>query len=209
MEHKSKLRYRGTRFVIFILFMLLIWVFRVQLLRSAGNFLISEDELMPTQVLVVLGGNSLERGTAAVQLYRAGIAERIVCTGGNVPTALEAAGIPMFEAELSINFLLANGIDSSAVIPLTQSTSTFEEANEVLNWAAAHGVDEVTVLSSRFHTRRVRKVFKKAFKESEIRVRVVGAPSLNYNENEWWKSEEGLIMVNNEYMKTLYYLMKH
>lgn len=209
MEITPKFRHRGSRLVLLLLFVLLVWIFRVQLLRGAGNFLIREDEHTSTPVLVVLGGNSLERGSAALQLWRGSTADHLVCTGGNVPSALEAAGVPMYEAELTAAFLRDAGVPHEALTTLTGSTSTFEEAQEVRQWCLDHSITEITVLSSRFHTRRVRKVFRKAFKDSGINLHIAGAPSLTYNENEWWKSEEGLIMVNNEYMKSLYYLFKH
>lgn len=202
-----------------VLFTLLIvlFVFRVSLLRGVGNFLIDEDDFDTTQVLVVLGGSSLERGTAALDLYNSGRVEHIVCTGGNIPGPLEAIGMPMYEAELTAHFLKENGVPAQAISVLTESTSTLEESEEVFAWtgsSASVGVSRtalhsVTVLSSRFHTRRVKKVFRKTWKGSKFNLSVTGAPSLTYDENEWWKSEAGMIMVNNEYMKSLYYLIKH
>lgn len=200
-----------------VLFMaILIVIFRVALLQGMGNFLIHEDEFDRTQVLIVLGGNSLERGTAALELYKSGRVKHIVCSGGNIPGPLEAIGQPMYEAELTALFLTENGVPADAITVLTNSTSTLEESQEVLQWAsfeghnsAANGLFSVTVLSSRFHTGRVRRVFQKTWKGAKFDLRVTGAPSLNYNENEWWKSEEGLIMVNNEYVKSLYYLIKY
>jgi uncharacterized SAM-binding protein YcdF (DUF218 family) len=141
--------------------------------------------------------------------YRDGRAKLLVCTGGNVPSALEAVGQPLFEAELTRKFLLEHGVDSSRVIALTGSTSTLEESQEVRAWAESRQLAEVTVLSSRFHTGRVKRVFDKTFDGSMTKVYTAGAPALNYREDEWWKSEEGLIMVNNEYIKSLYYLLKH
>jgi uncharacterized SAM-binding protein YcdF (DUF218 family) len=195
--------------VLLLFIVLLLWVFRVQLLTAAGKALIAEDSPQKTEALVVLGGNSFERGSAALQLFKEGITQRMVCTGGNVPSALQAAGTPMYEAELTQKFLVASGVDSSYITVLTASTSTLEEAHEVLRWAQHEGVTELSVMSSTFHTGRVRRVFKKAFNDSGITVRVIGAPPLTYNTHAWWKSEEGLIMVNNEYMKSLYYLIKH
>jgi hypothetical protein len=37
----------------------------------------------------------------------------------------------------------------------------------------------------------------------------VAANSLVYDSDSWWTSEEGLLMVNNEYVKLLYYLVKY
>jgi len=199
----------GVRLTGVLVIAILMYIFRVQLLQGAGSFLVDEDAPQSTEVLVVLGGNSLERATEALNWYRSGRVKLIVCTGGNVPTALEAVGMPMFEAELTRRYLLEQGVDSARVIALTASTSTLEESQEVRAWATLHALPELTVLSSRFHTGRVRRVFEKTFAGTDTRVHVAGAPALGYDENEWWKSEEGLIMVNNEYIKSLYYLLKY
>ena len=199
----------GVRLTGALVVAILIYIFRVQLLQGAGRFLVAEDAPQSTEVLVVLGGNSLERATEALNWYRAGRVKLLVCTGGNIPSALEAVGQPMFEAELTRKFLLEQGVDTNRVIALTGSTSTLEESQEVRAWAEAQGLREITVLSSRFHTGRVKRVFEKAFADSPTLVYTAGAPALGYDEDEWWKSEEGLIMVNNEYIKSLYYLLKY
>lgn len=217
MELTRKQKRWVKRIALFLFFAIFVVSFRTALLQGMGNLLIHEDDFERTQVLVVLGGNSLERGTAALELYKSGRVEHIVCSGGNIPGPLEAIGQPMYEAELTALFLTENGVPADAITVLTNSTSTLEESQEVLQWvgsleghnSAENGLFSVTVLSSRFHTGRVRRVFQKTWKGAKFDLRVTGAPSLNYDENEWWKSEEGLIMVNNEYVKSLYYLIKH
>lgn len=209
MQITDRRRRWGVRFTGVLVVAILLYIFRVQLLQGAGRLLVEEDAPASTEVLVVLGGNSLERATEALNWYREGRVKRLVCTGGNIPSALEAVGQPMFEAELTRKFLLEQGVDSNRVIALTGSTSTLEESQEVRAWAEAQGIPEVTVLSSRFHTGRVKRVFSKTFDGSKVQVYTAGAPALGYNEDEWWKSEEGLIMVNNEYIKSLYYLLKY
>ena len=46
-------------------------------------------------------------------------------------------------------------------------------------------------------------------KELETELIIHGTGSTRYDEAEWWKKEEGLIMVNNEYVKLLYYELKY
>ena len=47
------------------------------------------------------------------------------------------------------------------------------------------------------------------FAQKGIQVSIKGAASSSYSENEWWKSENGLIALNNEYIKLIYYFMKY
>ena len=49
----------------------------------------------------------------------------------------------------------------------------------------------------------------KDFDVHEIEVLLSGCSHSFYDENFWWESEEGMIMVNNEYMKLLYYYLNY
>ena len=51
----------------------------------------------------------------------------------------------------------------------------------------------------------MKRVFSQKFEESGIQLIFRGAPAKDYDENEWWKYEKGLLMVNNEYIKWWYY----
>ena len=88
-------------------------------------------------------------------------------------------------------------------------TATKEESEAILTYCKQHNYSKVIVLSSKFHTRRVGDVFKPLLEDEGIQVIVHGAPSSLYKEAEWWKYESGMIMVNNEYMKHIYYFLKY
>ena len=103
------------------------------------------------------------------------------------------------------------GVDSAAVQPLQRGTSTFEESEEILGYSVAEGYRSIIVVSSKFHTRRIRSVFKDKFKAEGIDVVVIGANPApdTYTIDEWWLDEQGLIFVNNEYVKSVYYWLRY
>lgn len=177
-------------------------------MRGIGNFLIYEDKPEKCDAVFVLGGSSLERGMEAKKIYDAGYSKRFIATGENIPNLLKAINQPLSEAQVTCYYLLQNGLPAECVDTLNKGTSTREEASAVLAYCLDKKFNKIMILSTRFHTRRVYKEFKKVFDNSSIRFIVHGAPSLIYKEEEWWKYEEGMIMVNNEYMKFLYYLFK-
>lgn len=189
-----------------LLFVLVL--FHAPLLRKAGNYLIDEDPLKKTPVMFILSGDAWDRGNEAVKLYKQGFTQKIVCTGENVPRLFLIAGIPFPESELTQLHLLANGIPASAIELLCKGTSTKEEADYILDYCRQHGLNRVAIVSTKFHTRRIGNTFRKKFNEAGIQLIIHGAPSSGYDENEWWKSENGLIFVNNEYIKILYYWFK-
>ncbi len=196
--------FAGIMGVAIVLFLL-----RTPLLRGAGDFLVADDPVKHSDALVVLGGNSYERGAAAVKLWEAGMTNHVICTGGNVPVNFLAIDTMIYEAHVTESMLIKRGVPAEHITALTGSTSTKEESEEVSAWCRKRSIDTLTVISSAMHLRRVRMVFEEAFAESGVNVRFYPAAPKSYTTDAWWKSEEGLIMVNNEYVKYFYYLLKY
>ncbi len=204
-RQKRRIRKWGTLLAI----LLLCGLFHKQILGGLGDFLMVEDEKQHADAIVVLGGNSYERGLEAFKLYDEGWSEQLICTGGNIPTVLAAIDTVIYEAEITKALLEKKGINGEVIAALTGSTSTKEESEEILAYCEQNELKKIMVISSKLHMRRVRMVFDEAFEDQNVEVVYRGAPSQSYDESLWWKSEAGLIMVNNEYVKYLYYLIKY
>lgn len=177
-------------------------------MRGAANFLICEDSPSQAQIIFVLSGAPSERAAKATELYKQGFCKKIVCTGENHPQDFVAMGMDMAESELAKNALMKLNIPDSAITLLEEGTSTMEESDAILKYCIDKKLNSIQIVSSMFHTRRVRNVFKEKFAEKNIEVKIIGAPSVGYQENKWWECEYGLIALNNEYVKLMYYLVK-
>ena len=200
---------KWARFFLFLFLLVsILYLSRTKILQSAGNYLIEEDQETFAPYTFVLGGNSYDRGMKALDLYNKKLTEKIVCTGGNIPSVLEAIDTALYEAEITKILLEKHLVPQQNIVVLTHSTSTLEESDELLNFCLENNITKANLISSKFHLHRVRNVFEEKFKNKGITLHFVGAPSSKYDENEWWKSEQGMIMVNNEYMKLLYYWLK-
>ena len=187
-----------------------IFIFKVNLLRSVSNYLIDIDKPEEVEVVFVLGGNSYDRGRKAAEMYHDGYAEKIVCLGENIPVFYKAMGIDKTESEMSRDFIIRDFmVDSLDVIALKKGTSTMEESQYIHQYCVNNNLERVMIVSSLLHTNRIRGVFDSKFDDSGIDYLLIGTPSSIYDEENWWVSEEGLIMVNNEYVKTLYYWLKY
>jgi uncharacterized SAM-binding protein YcdF (DUF218 family) len=185
------------------------WHQRTAILRGLGDHLVTEGPLAHADAVYVLGGSAKDRGREAARLYAQGFSERFVFTGAPVNTNLEALGIDSTEAECTRHIAVREGIPLRLTTALNKGTSTIEESNALLAQAIADGSDTVMVVSNRFHLRRVRFVFRERFRKAGITVLLHGAPSTQFDERTWWASEEGLIMLNNEYVKLAYYHLKY
>ena len=188
--------------------LLLLFLFRYSLMRGAANFLVCEDSPSQTQIVFVLSGAPQERSLKAKELFKNGFCKKIICTGANHPQDFAALGMDMTEGELTKVALTRLNVPDSLIEVLKEGTSTAEESDAILKYCLEKKINQIEIVSSKFHTRRVRSVFKEKFSEKNIEVKIIGAPAVGYDENKWWDSEYGLIALNNEYVKLFYYLFK-
>lgn len=195
--------------LIFALLSILLFVFRYKILLLAANALVFTHDVEQLQYAFVLSGGAKDRGSYAAELYKNGHIRKIVCTGKNLSPDLESYGIEVLESTLTKKQMESLGVPSRDITILPQGTSTNEEGNTILNFCLENNLQKIAVISSLLHTRRVAKVFLKKFEKEGVIVRIYGAASSQYSEERWWESEAGLIAVNNEYIKLLYYWVKY
>jgi uncharacterized SAM-binding protein YcdF (DUF218 family) len=185
-----------------------IYLLRYPILRSFGNHLVYADSLKRVDAIFVLSGQGYERGNEAAKLYKQGYAKKIVCTGGNKNPDFLAMNMDLYESAVTQNDLLRCGVDSAVIDTLNKGKSTDDESNVILNYCKKNNIHSCIIVSSKFHTRRIKYAFQKKFESNDITVLIHGAPSVTYNESVWWKNEYGAIALNNEYIKLLYYHLK-
>jgi len=183
-------------------------VFKTPILQSFSNFLMKQDPPEKAELMVVLSGSAFDRGNEGARLYKEGYAKHIVCPGGNLEQILLALGDTLYESDVCKKNIVRDGVPDSLITVLHYGTSTREEADTILGYCKAHQIRKIIVVTTLFHTRRAGKVYKKRFAAEGITVLMRGAHDTNYDEDHWWQGEYGLIALNNEYMKSLYYLIK-
>jgi hypothetical protein len=189
------------------LVLIVVMALRYPILRGLGHALIYEDDLRKADVMFVLSGSPYDRGSEAARLFHQGwIGNKIVCTGAIIPHDLKVLGLQYPESELIRFRLMDLKVPDSLVEVFPVGTSTIEESEAILKYCLEEHIQSIMVVSSKFHTRRIKHVFKRKFRKAGIELTIRGAPSSQYAEATWWKSEGGLLSVNNEYVKMIWYL---
>lgn len=181
----------------------------IPILKSTAKFLISQDNEQSCGVAFVLSGNSIDRGKKAVELFKKGQIKKIVCTGKNLHPLFEAMGFKFSEGEVTQKALVKMGVPITSTELLPFGTSTKEEAQIIFDYCHRNKLDTVMIISSEFHTRRIKYSLRNSTQKNGIHFWVVGAPDNKIRYWNWWKNEEGLIMINNEWIKLLYYYWKY
>ncbi len=196
-------------FSLLLIIMLIGFILRYPILRSFASFLIVEDEIEYVAQGFVLSGGAFDRGNKAAELFLDGKIGQFVCTGANQSPDIMALGIDTLESDLTKLQMLKMGVPSNKIKLIKEGTSTQEESEIILEYALENQLQELVVISSKFHTRRVKQVFVNKFEKEGVTVLIQGASSSSFDEMKWWESEYGLIAINNEYLKQLYYLIKY
>ena len=185
------------------------YVCRGPILRSFATFLIREDSLQKCEAIFILSGGGYDRGNLAAKLYDDGWAPKIVCTGGNDMPELCVFDIDTLESDMARANLLQQGVPDADIVMIRMGTSTREEAKIICNYCKQKQLKRIMIVSSKLHTYRVNDVFRKKLQEQGTELIIRGAASSRFNELEWWQKEEGLIAINNEWLKTFYYWWKY
>src|SRR5207244_4645903 len=124
----------------------------------AGRLLVVADPLPPsTDAIVVLAGSIPSRVLEATDLYRAGVAPRIVVTRERLArgeSALHARGVHLPESdEITISALEQLGVPRHAIVRLRRrARSTETEARTVARYACSHRLRRLVVVTSRAHS---------------------------------------------------------
>lgn len=159
------------------------------------------DDPAPSDALVVLLGGPQCRPSRAAELYRAGLAPRVlICID---PGALP--GLPG-ETGYSVGRMVELGVPRSAIFEVRRKvTSTKEEAEAIRAEAVAAGMKRITVVTTSFHTARTRWIFRKLFDGTGIEVRTAAATDPSFDETNWYRRDESLLVYVAETIKTVMY----
>ena len=192
-----------------VLISVMVYTFRAPVLRWFATSLIVQDSLQKVDALVVLSGGGYDRGNEAVKILHAGYTNKVICTGGNQVKELLVFNIDTLESDMTAANLRRQGVPDSEIVELRNGTSTKEESVLIAQYCHQHQLKKIIILSSKLHTHRVQEVFKSKLRKEGIEVLVRGATNSTFDELQWWQDENGLIAVNNEWIKRCYYWWKY
>ena len=188
----------------------IVYLARVPLLVWTGRLLLHDDPVEVSDAIDVLGGGSLARELAAVDLYREGYAPTVVLTlAAARPIAAELGrrGLSVkSEAEARVEFVVEGGVPLEAVTVLSRPvTSTHGEVALLAEWAESRDLERLIVVTSGYHSARTRLVVDRVFGDQPIELLVHAAPVTDFSPEDWWRRRMVLRDVIFELQKLVYY----
>lgn len=169
------------KWIVFVVILLFLVAF-----NYAGDFLVVDEKPVKSDVIIVLSGGDgrLEKG---VQLYKEGYAPYLLLSNGSVENLYKRA--------------LELGVPNDSILMEIKSDSTLDNAvfsKEIMQYLQ---LESAIVVSSHSHMRRVKVLYDKMFRNSDIRLTYVAGVMDEYTPKRWWEEEANRNITLREYIK--------
>jgi uncharacterized SAM-binding protein YcdF (DUF218 family) len=185
------------------------WLMREPLLLGAADLWIVSDPISRADAIVVLGGGLETRPFVAAEMWRRGLADKILISQAPEERVISIGAMPS-HTELNREVLLKLGVPPDAIETFgTANRNTREEAVALRQWAERNVASAFIIPTEIFPARRVRWIFRREFFGTAVKIEVPSIEPPDYTRRDWWKTEHGLVAFQNEFLKYIYYRLKY
>jgi uncharacterized SAM-binding protein YcdF (DUF218 family) len=186
---------------------IILFVFRAPVFEGIGSFLVFQDELEPSDAIVVLAGSYTgNRIEEAVRIFDKGMGKVLVFSGYSYYPGMDShRGMKEYAIKL--------GVPDDKIIAekATGEISTWGEALANIKLLERLKAKSLILVTSSFHTRRSHLVYERAIKslnmDITLRVQPAYDPKVPYPG--WWEIRSGKKIVFQEYIKLFYYFISY
>ena len=204
-----KTRHPRRFFVVLALCVVALVVADLLLARALGPWLVAVDPLVKSDAILVLDGKTPHRELEAVMLFRAGWAPRIVISHPRSDLAEEVRRefeLPP-EQDYVLRVLRGAGVPTSAIVRLDRIVdNTLQELEAAFDYARGQGFRRLIIVSSAYHTRRVRFIWRTRF-EREVPAVIRATRYEVIEPTRWWRSRRSIEDVTHEVGAIAHFLL--
>lgn len=195
-----KTRHPRRCFVVLALCVVALVVADLLVARALGPWLVAVDPLVKSDAILVLDGKTPHRELEAVMLFRAGWAPRIVISHPRSDLAEEVRRefeLPP-EQDYVLRVLRRAGVPTGAIVRLDRIVdNTLQELEAAFDYARGQGFRHLIIVSSAYHTRRVRFIWRTRF-EREVPAVIRATRYEVVEPTRWWRSRRSIEDVTHE-----------
>jgi uncharacterized SAM-binding protein YcdF (DUF218 family) len=202
-------KFIGKKILSVLVILLAFFIFlSIFIVPNLGQWLVVNDEVKKSDIIVVLMGSVYDRILEAVDLYNEGYSDKIILINSYI-TAKDIIinrGIKAYGDTLLSKMAATDlGIPEEDVLILEgNSRSTQDEALTIREYIRNNReIESIILVTSKYHSRRAKQIFKKALSVLDKEIDIYSSPS-KYdpsNVNQWWKDREDIEWVVSEYLK--------
>lgn len=179
------------------------WEFARTFLEYLGGNLVLKNNISTSDIIVVLGGGSIQRVRTAAQLYQKGIAHKLLIyrnisrnkfINTNKPSTIQEA--------------IRLGVNMNDIIHQNTPRTTREEAVNFSKIVIKFDFRSATIITDPYHMRRVNTLFQHFIDKSEFRINLYSTGREQFNPNIWWHKNEDTHNLISEYLALMETLLK-
>jgi len=168
---------------------------RTPMLRTAGWTLVVNDALEAADVIIITADSDGAGALEAADLVHSGIARR-VAVFEDPPDAIDQEfirrGLPYHDAAARFTSdLQMLGVDTIERIPRSVA-GTDDEGRVLPLWLEQRKFRSVVVVCTADHSRRVRRVLRRALKDRAARVAIRYSRYSPFDPDRWWQRRDGI-----------------
>ena len=215
MKQNNMITGKKITTILVILFAFFIFV-RVFLMPNLGQWLVAEDDLQASDMIVVLMGSfpdRIYRILQAVDIYNERYSDKIVLVNsyrdGYDIFVERGVEIPPGYAQLSKMAAIDLGVPEENILILEgNARSTQDEALIIREYIRNNrAIESIILVTSKYHSGRSKKIFRKALSGLDREISIYSSPSKYdlFNANQWWRDREDIGSVVSEYVKLVHF----
>lgn len=199
------MRWKYKLLLFFAALIVLAAVFHRPILTAVAEELkVGCEDPARSEVMIVLGGElDGERTRKAAELYKQGIAPKIMLSDGTMMSWRTAAIQEMYD------LAVLEGVDPEDILREEQSRSTYENALYTKEIMLEMGLVSALVVTSDWHGKRTQFIFNKVYEGTGIQLQVCGTPDGRSDFTEWWTDGEKQQVVLTEWAKRIVYWLRY
>ncbi len=213
MGRKRYNKFRGKKILIFLVILLAFFILAgILFIPKLGQWLVVNDEVRESDVILVLMGSVYDRILEAVDLYQESYSDKIILINSYIAAkdiivnrGLQAYGNTLLSKMAAVDM----GIPEEDIIVLDgNSRSTQDEAMTFKEYIKKNKeIDSIIIVTTKFHSRRAKQIFIKALSNlnREIEICVRSSKYDMSNVDEWWRNREDVEWVVFEYLKLAHF----
>jgi uncharacterized SAM-binding protein YcdF (DUF218 family) len=170
-----------------------IYLARHPLLRFIGDSVVVEDSLEKSDAIIILSDDNFyaDRATRGAELFRQNLAPVVVASGVRLRPNASIA-------ELMTHDLIERGVPKENILSFPQDAdNTREEAESLRRLSQSKSWKSVIVVTSNYHTRRAKYIFKKVFPES-VAIRIASARDGDFDPAHWYEHRKSIKRLTHE-----------
>lgn len=154
-------------------------------------------------LIIVLGGNTLERMVRGVELYNQRVAPQIALTGYDPREPESEVDVEL----IARHYAIQEGVSESD-FSLLSTASTYEDAEQIRNYVSQYGIRRLVVVSDWTHGRRAICSIRAANTSSSLTLYFAATPS-DFTPINWWLSNDGAESIFSEVIKMVFYTLRY